>query len=71
MFNKLKGVEERFGQLEALLSDPKVLQDRSAYQKYAREHAELAEIVEAFRVYQKIDHELDESRELRGSTQTE
>lgn len=64
MFNKLKGVEERFSQLEALLSDPKVLQDRAAYQKYAREHSELSEIVAAFREYQKTDQELDDSLEL-------
>ena len=64
MFNKLKGVEDRFGQLEALLSDPEVLKDRAAYQKYAREHAELAEIVDTFRTYQQIDQELDESLEL-------
>lgn len=64
MFNKLNGVEERYGQLEALLSDPSVLQDRDAYQKYAREHAELMEIVTAYRTYKSIDQELDESLEL-------
>jgi peptide chain release factor 1 len=64
MFSKLNGVEERFGQLESLLSDPAVLQDRDAYQKYAREHAELAEIVAAYREYKGIDQELDESLEL-------
>ncbi|MGD9368403.1 MAG: peptide chain release factor 1 [Desulfobacteraceae bacterium] len=64
MFNKLNGVEERYGQLEALLSDPSVLQDRDAYQQYAREHAELTEIVSAYRTYKSIDQELDESLEL-------
>jgi peptide chain release factor 1 len=64
MFNKLKGVEERFGQLESLLSDPKVLQDRSAYQKYAREHSEMAEIITVFRAYKQTDQELDETFEL-------
>ena len=64
MFSKLNGVEERFGQLESLLSDPTVLQDRAAYQKYAREHSELAEIVAAYREYKGIDQELDESLEL-------
>ncbi|MEJ2154699.1 MAG: peptide chain release factor 1 [Desulfobacteraceae bacterium] len=64
MFNKLNGVEERFGQLESLLSDPDVLQDRDAYQKYAREHAELADIVAAYREYKGIDRELNESLEL-------
>ena len=64
MFDKLKGVEERFGQLESLLSDPKVLQDREAYNKYAREHADIVEIVNVFRAYRQIDQELDESLEL-------
>jgi peptide chain release factor 1 len=61
MFEKLRGVEERFTQLESFLSDPKVLQDREAYQKYAREHAELNDVVVAFREYKRIDAELDES----------
>ena len=64
MFDKLKGVEERFCQLESLLSDPKVLQDREMYNKYAREHAEISEIVNVFRDYKRIDQELDESLEL-------
>lgn len=64
MFNKLNGVEDRYGQLEVLLSDPSVLQDRDAYQKYAREHAELTEIVTTYRTYKSIDQELDESLEL-------
>jgi peptide chain release factor 1 len=64
MFDKLKGVEDRFGHLEKLLSDPEVLQDRAAYQQYAREHADLAEIVNVFRSYKQTDQELDDSLEL-------
>jgi peptide chain release factor 1 len=64
MFEKLKGVEDRFTQLEARLSDPQVLQDREAYQKYAKEHADLTEVVNAFREYKKLDAELDDSLAL-------
>lgn len=64
MFDKLKGVEDRFVELEGLLSDPKVVQDRGAFQKYAREHAEISEIVNTYRVYQQINHELDDTLEL-------
>lgn len=64
MFDKLKGVEERFGQLEQLLSDPKVVQDRAAYQKYAREHSDLSDIVNVFRMFKQTDRELDDSLEL-------
>ncbi|MEJ2040476.1 MAG: peptide chain release factor 1 [Desulfosarcinaceae bacterium] len=64
MFEKLKGVEDRFTQLETRLSDPQVLQDREAYQKYAKEHADLTEVVNAFREYKKLDAELDDSLAL-------
>jgi peptide chain release factor 1 len=64
MFDKLKGVEDRFQELERLLSDPKVVQDRDAYQKYIREHAEIAPIVNAFRDFKRVDRELDDSLEL-------
>jgi len=64
MFDKLKGVEDRFFQLESLLSDPKILQNREVYNQYAREHAEIIEIVNVFRTYKQIDQELDESLEL-------
>ncbi|MGD8848026.1 MAG: PCRF domain-containing protein, partial [Desulfobacteraceae bacterium] len=64
MLNKLNGVEERFGKLEVLLSDPAVLQDRDAYQKYAREHAELTDIVSTYRNYKQVDQELNDSLEL-------
>ena len=64
MFDKLKGVEDRFQELERLLSDPAVVQDRDAYQTYIREHAEIAPIVAAFREFKRVDQELDDSLEL-------
>jgi len=64
MFDKLKGVEDRFQELERLLSDPEVVQNREAYQKYIREHAEISPIVHTFRDYKRVDRELDDSLEL-------
>lgn len=64
MFDKLKGVEERFVELEKFLSDPGVLQDRDAYQKYSREHADLNKIVKVFRLYKQTLTDLDDSMEL-------
>ncbi|MFO7713888.1 MAG: peptide chain release factor 1 [Desulfosarcina sp.] len=64
MFEKLKGVQDRFQELERLLSDPKVVQDRDAYQKFIREHAEISPIVGAFREFKRVDRELDDSLEL-------
>jgi len=64
MFDKLKGAEDRFTALEKLLSDPKIVQDRAAYQKYSREHAELGLVVATYRAYRKILEDIEDSREL-------
>ncbi|MGD9212247.1 MAG: PCRF domain-containing protein, partial [Desulfobacteraceae bacterium] len=64
MFDKLKGVEERFIELEKLLSDPDILQNRELYQKHAMEHAELSKIVMVFREYQQVGDDLDGSYDL-------
>jgi peptide chain release factor 1 len=64
MFDKLTGVENRFLEVEKLLSDPKIVQDREAYQKYSREHADLNKIVSVFRKYKQTITELDDSMDL-------
>jgi len=64
MFDKLLGVEERFIEVEKHLSDPKIVNDRNAYQTYVREHAELNKIVTAYRQYKQTLQGLDESQDL-------
>ena len=64
MFDKLNGVEERFTEIETLMSDPEVVQDQSAYQKYIREHAELSKVVTVFRQFKQILQDIEESQEL-------
>jgi peptide chain release factor 1 len=71
MFDKLIGVEERFNDIEKQLADPEVVQDRSAYQKYALEHAELNKIVTAYRQYKQTLNDLEESQELLKDTDPE
>jgi peptide chain release factor 1 len=68
MFDKLIGVEERFIDIEKLLSDPKIVQDRDAYQKYVREHAELNKIVTVYRRFKQTLQNLEESHELLKDT---
>jgi peptide chain release factor 1 len=64
MIDRLTGVEDRFLEVEKLLSDPDIIQNREAYQKYTREHADLGKIVTVYRKYKKILIELDQSMEL-------
>jgi len=64
MIDKLKSIEKRFRELEGLLSNPDIIKDRSAYQAYSREHADLNPVVTAFREYEEVLAELESSREL-------
>ncbi len=68
MFDKLIGVEERFIEIEKHLSDPKIVNDRNAYQTYVREHAELNKIVTVYRQYKQTLQDLDESQDLLKDT---
>ncbi len=64
MFDKLKGVEDRFVVIETRMSDPEVVQNRAAYEALSREHAELGPIVEIYRNYLQNQKALADSREL-------
>lgn len=64
MFERLAGVEDRLQELEQMLSDPKVVNNREAYQRLIREHAEISPIIAVFREFKRVDRELDDSVEL-------
>jgi len=64
MFDKLIGVEERFGKIEKLLSDPDVIKNQESYLKYAKEHAELGKIVSLFREHKQVAKDIEASTDL-------
>ena len=64
MIEKLKGIEERFIQIEKLLSDPAVISDQKKYQDLLKEHGELNKIVPVFKEYEGALEELEEAKEL-------
>jgi peptide chain release factor 1 len=64
MIDKLKGIEERYIQLEQLLSDPAVLNDKKQYQEYLLEYGELNKIVPVSREFNGLQEQLKEAGEL-------
>ncbi|MCX5848350.1 MAG: peptide chain release factor 1 [Deltaproteobacteria bacterium] len=60
MLDKLRDIEIRYRELEGQLSDPKIVSKQGLYQKYAKEHADLRELVETIRQYEKIRTRIDE-----------
>lgn len=64
MFEKLREIEEHYEELTRLLSDPAVIADPAAYQKYARSHAGLTEIVSVYREYRGVVQGIDDTRSM-------
>ena len=54
MLEKLQAVEDKYMELESLISDPDTIQDIGRWQRYSKEHASLTPLVEKFRVYKKV-----------------
>ena len=64
MLEKLQAVEDKFLELESLISDPAVIADMNRWQKYSKEHAELAPIVAKFREYKDVVKGIAEARAM-------
>src|SRR5690242_15760846 len=64
LFEKLDQIESRYQELTAQLSSPEVLGDSSRYQKLARTHADLAEVVEKYRQWKELEKGLRETKQM-------
>ena len=57
MWDKLDALERRYAELNDLMSRPEVLSKATEYQRYARERAEIAKIVELYQRYKRVVEE--------------
>jgi len=64
MVAKMAGLNDRFEEVSALLSDPEVMAERDKYTALSREFAELEPVVLCYRDVQKLETELEDSRAL-------
>ena len=71
MYEKLKGVAERFDEIEKRLSDPEIVKNRQEYQNLIRKHAELNKIVSVFKVYNETLQGIGDSKELLQDSDAE
>ncbi|HYX42314.1 MAG TPA: PCRF domain-containing protein, partial [Pyrinomonadaceae bacterium] len=61
---KLDQIEARYEELTAQLSSPELLTDQAAYAKAAKQHRSLGEVVEQYREWKALKHELAGACEL-------
>ncbi|MDN6193930.1 MAG: peptide chain release factor 1 [Alkalibacterium sp.] len=64
MFDRLEEVEDRYDELNELLSDPQVISDTERFMKLSKEEAELRETVATFRKYRSVVSELKDTEEM-------
>lgn len=62
MFRKLEQVERRFEDLERKLQDPTI--NSNDIRQFSKEHSDLRELVDTYRVYRQAEKDLASSKEL-------
>ena len=68
MFDQLDIVEERYEQLNELLSDPDVVNDTDKLRKYSKEQADLQKTVDVYRSYKTKKEELQDIEDMLSET---
>jgi peptide chain release factor 1 len=64
LFEKLKQIETRYDEMTQELSSPEVHADSARYQKLARQHAELSDIVAKYREWKEVVKGLEGAKQL-------
>jgi len=68
---KLAEIEKKYDELTAQLGDPGVLADQTLYQKIAKAHSELSEVVEKYREWKSIQKGLEGTKALLAEAATD
>ncbi|WP_031545264.1 peptide chain release factor 1 [Salinicoccus luteus] len=68
MFDQLEIIENRYEQLNELLSDPDVVSDSDRLREYSKEQSDLQKTVEVYREYKQKKETIEESRMMMGET---
>ena len=64
MYSKLQAVEDRYNELESLISDPDVIANMSEWQKHTKAHSKLTPIVAKFREYKTVQQGIKDALEM-------
>src|SRR5246127_2089336 len=64
MFERLAQLESRYEELTRALASPEVIGDSAKYQKTAKAHSELTDIVEKYREYKDLTRGIAESKAM-------
>jgi peptide chain release factor 1 len=64
MFERLNQIESKYDELTKALASPEIISDSLKYQKTAKAHSEISEIVEKYREYKDLQKGIEESKAM-------
>ncbi len=64
MFEKLAEVEEKYISLEEKLADPEIVKDPQEYQRVAKAHSDLSDLVAKWREYKSLKQQLADTEDM-------
>ena len=64
MFERLEQTEARYKELEVTLSTPEIISDQARYQKAAKSHSDIADVVNKYREYKDLTRGIADSRKM-------
>ncbi|NLX02546.1 MAG: peptide chain release factor 1 [Syntrophomonadaceae bacterium] len=71
MLHKLDSIEEKYDELTEQLSKPEVISDQNKFQKYAKAHSDLSDIVSQYREYKSLIQQINDAQEMLTEEQEE
>ncbi|EOV5915252.1 peptide chain release factor 1 [Listeria monocytogenes] len=66
MYDRLQAVEDRYDELNELLSDPDVVSDPKRLRGLSKEQSGITATVETYREYKNVNEQINETKELLG-----
>ncbi|MGM9925875.1 MAG: peptide chain release factor 1 [Bacillus sp. (in: firmicutes)] len=64
MLDRLQAVEDRYDQLNELLSDPEIVNDPKKLRDYSKEQSGIQETVEAYREYKEVREQYNDAKSM-------
>ncbi|OYD26301.1 peptide chain release factor 1 [Oceanimonas baumannii] len=71
VLKKLEGLEERYQEVQALLSEASVINNQEQYRALTREYAQLEDVVACFQRYRQAEQDLAGAREMLAEDDAE
>jgi peptide chain release factor 1 len=69
--NKLDRLKDRFGEIEALLSDAEIIADQNRFRDLSKEYAEIEKVVQSFNQFLIVSVDLDAAKEMQKDSDVE